>query len=158
MSLRALTIYPEWIYAILHLGKDVELRTWPAPKALIGQDLLLHAGAHIGGTGPKGECRARIRHFLERVRQVTGAPAPHGWHKVAEQLAGRPAALVRLGPPTLQHPSPWADPDGEVWAWPLGNLRPLTGPVIRGDQGLWTPPPDLLDHCLQQTPQAHITP
>jgi len=47
--MKALTIWPEWIWAILHLGKRVENRSWEPPQAVVGQRIALHAGAHVGG-------------------------------------------------------------------------------------------------------------
>lgn len=140
--LEALTIYPEWVYAILHLGKDVELRTWRYGRQRIGARIVLHAGAYAGGSGPKAQGRANIRHFLRRVREVTGQPPPSGWSTTVSVLAGRPAAVATLGEPTLSSPSPWASPDGDVWAWPLLDVRPLPDdlPVIRGDRGIWSLP------------------
>ena len=34
--MKALTIWPEWAYAITHLGKDGENRTWRLFDSLIG--------------------------------------------------------------------------------------------------------------------------
>lgn len=48
---RALTLWPEWVYAIVHLGKRIENRGWPPPESLIGQPFALHAGKSIGGNG-----------------------------------------------------------------------------------------------------------
>lgn len=142
--LYAITIWPEWAYAILQLGKDVELRTWPCWRSLVGQDIVLHAGAHVGGPGPKAEGRANVRHFLLRVAAATGHAPPPGLGEAVAPLRGRFAGLAQLGEPTLTHPSPWADPDGQVWAWPLLERRALVEPIPhRGAQGLWRVPDEL---------------
>ena len=47
--MKALTLWPEWIFAICHLGKMVENRPWCPPKDVIGERIALHAAAHIGG-------------------------------------------------------------------------------------------------------------
>lgn len=146
--LYALTIYPEWIYAILHLGKDVELRTWRPGRRHVGTRLVLHAGAYVGGSGPRAEGRANVRWFLRRVHEITGASPPIGWSTVAQDLRGRLAAVATLGEPTLSSPSPWSDPDGAVWAWPLLDVRPIVdGPVMRGGQGLWPIPASVVESC-----------
>ena len=44
--LRALTLWPEWAWAIHHLDKRVENRTWALP---VGEWFALHAGKHLGG-------------------------------------------------------------------------------------------------------------
>jgi hypothetical protein len=46
---RVITIYPEWIWAMKHLGKRVENRNWNVFLWLVGRDVFLHAGANIGG-------------------------------------------------------------------------------------------------------------
>jgi|GEM_PF-4111849 len=46
--MRALTIWPEWLFAIQHLGKRVENRTW-TQKGVVGERIVLHAGVNIGG-------------------------------------------------------------------------------------------------------------
>ena len=47
--MQAITLWPEWSWAILNLGKDVENRCWPLPPKLIGVALALHAGRNVGG-------------------------------------------------------------------------------------------------------------
>lgn len=142
--LYALTIWPEWVYAMLELGKDVELRPWPLPKSFIGRTIVLHAGAYVGGSGPKSEGRANVRHFIERVRAVTGAMPPVGWTAQANLLRRRLAAVATLGAPALLHPSPWSDPDGDVWSIPVANLRRIPLDVqLPGGRRFWCVPPEL---------------
>lgn len=142
--LYAITIWPEWVYAILHLGKDVELRTWPCWRSLVGQDIALHAGAYPGGPGPKPEGRANIKYFIQRVHQITGSLPPAGWSAEACRIAGSFAGLAQLGEAGRIHSSPWADPDGLVYAWPLLQRRALVELVPhRGAQGLWRVPDEL---------------
>lgn len=52
-ELRALTIWPEWVYAILYLGKSVENRVWNVRGAFLGKRIAIHSGAHFGGTETK---------------------------------------------------------------------------------------------------------
>lgn len=146
--LYALTIWPEWVYAILGLGKDVELRTWPCWKSLVGREIILHAGAHPGGPGSKAEGRTNLRWFARRVHEITGQPPPAGWSTATGALAGHLAAVATLGEPTLNSSSPWASPDGDLWAWPLLRVRPLRVAIpCRGAQGLWKVPPELAQAC-----------
>lgn len=42
--IRAVTLTPEWAWAVCHLDKRVENRTW-APYQFVGQTFALHAGA-----------------------------------------------------------------------------------------------------------------
>lgn len=41
----AITIKPHWAYAIFHLGKDIENRTWALPEKYEGQRVWIHSGA-----------------------------------------------------------------------------------------------------------------
>lgn len=65
MDLRAVSIWPEWLYAILHLNKRVENRTWPAHRKMIGKRIALHASKHFGGSG-----RLPSREHFELVREL----------------------------------------------------------------------------------------
>lgn len=47
--MRALTLWPEWAWAICHLGKRIENRTWPVPSWMRGEQLAIHAGGQVGG-------------------------------------------------------------------------------------------------------------
>lgn len=58
--MKALTIYPEFVWAICYLGKCVENRVWAPPEAMIGERFALHSGAHIGGRPGKSATRAGI--------------------------------------------------------------------------------------------------
>ena len=68
----ALTLWPEWVWAIDNLDKLVENRGWPLPPAMIGKRFALHAGAHIGGR--KGAPATR-----EGIEAVAGMAALAGW-------------------------------------------------------------------------------
>jgi len=59
--MRALTLWPEWIWCIDHLGKRVENRTWKPPEKFIGHRIALHAGAHIGGRAGRAATASGLR-------------------------------------------------------------------------------------------------
>lgn len=46
--MNALTLWPEWAWSIMHLGKDVENRTWHPPRSICGKRIALHAGRKVG--------------------------------------------------------------------------------------------------------------
>ena len=52
-DLRALTLWPEWAWAIHHLDKRVENRGWPIPA---GEWFALHAGKSPTGPGARPSC------------------------------------------------------------------------------------------------------
>lgn len=45
--MKAITLWPEWAWAICHLGKNVENRSWVIPPGLYA----LHAGSRFSGKG-----------------------------------------------------------------------------------------------------------
>ena len=45
--MRALSVRQPWTDLILFEGKDIENRTWPLPKKMIGQRIYLHAGKKL---------------------------------------------------------------------------------------------------------------
>lgn len=45
----ALTLWPEWVWAIANLDKRVENRGWALSPTMIGRRIAIHAGASIGG-------------------------------------------------------------------------------------------------------------
>jgi len=49
MELRAISLWPEWVYAIANLNKRVENRSWTAPRKMVGTKIGIHAGKSFGG-------------------------------------------------------------------------------------------------------------
>lgn len=41
--MKALTVRQPWAHAIVHLGKEVENRTWRPPETIIGEYVAIHA-------------------------------------------------------------------------------------------------------------------
>jgi len=70
--MKVLTIWPEWVWSILYLGKMVENRSWKPPESLIGGRIALHAGAHVGG-------RAGAKATREGLLAVSGMALREGW-------------------------------------------------------------------------------
>lgn len=75
----AITVKPQWAYAMLHLGKRLENRDF-FPDGLVGQRIALHAGR--GLTGPTSLARAYrdLAFMLTRC----GYPAMPIWFKGSE--------------------------------------------------------------------------
>lgn len=68
-ELRSLTIWPEWVYAILHLGKNVENRVWKAGRTLLGNRIAIHSGVHFGGIKTKN-CIQNFWPVIEIARSM----------------------------------------------------------------------------------------
>lgn len=153
--MRALTLKPWWAHAVAHLGKDIENRAKPPPKALIGKRIAIHAGAPTwAGTAWLDELdaamghnrrRAWVRSHLDERGNVTGSITPLMEHQPG--LYARPGlaqvrAIVATAElagvvPDLGDCPMWSMP-GRVW-WGLRDVRPLFQPVYveRGQLGLW---------------------
>ena len=119
----ALTLWQPWAWAIARAGKDVENRTWPPPKWLIGQRLAIHAGkgwdeswnfwADHDENDPLYECGAGIVAVVTVVGVIT--------------MGARP----------------WFDGTGP-YGWVLADVVPVDPPIpCRGRQGLWQLPPEV---------------
>jgi hypothetical protein len=147
---KALTLWPEWIPAILHYGKRVENRPWHPGYAL--SNLALHSGMRVAGGGNARDAFNEVAHVatlatLDVVRPsdienrvVTGAIVALvdvvGYRQDADDLD--------------EGQRPWFF---GPWGWVLENLRPLVEPVpCRGHQGLWPVPRDIEAEAMRRLP------
>ncbi len=117
--MKALSIRQPWAHAILHLGKDVENRTWPPNWAGL---VLVHASKTVD---------------VDAVRYLTG----HG-HDLPDLVTGALVGTVRVtgcGP----SPSEWAQ--ASQWHWWLEDPRPFLTPIPwRGALRLFDVPDDVV--------------
>lgn len=157
--LRALTLHPEWAWAIVHLDKRVENRSWRPPESVIpdGARFAIHAGSRIGGRdGDTFEALAEVMLAAreagwEHEQVGAGWTLTKGGRSVALTeaavlgVAGRVVAIAALReilPPREgigdePHPA-WKVPG--QYGWLLDDVAVLDygrQPVIRGHQGLW---------------------
>lgn len=49
--MKAITLWPEWVWAICCLQKRVENRGWIPPASMLGETIAIHAGKALGGGG-----------------------------------------------------------------------------------------------------------
>lgn len=156
--MKAITLWPEWAWAICNLGKDVENRTWKPPRTLgIGDRFCIHAGQSIGGENTTN--RDRIRNSMENMIEISSKSNWQGssdGHSISmknneKQISIRKkinninkgfiVAVVTLEDilvPGYADPSKnlwWA---GGVYGWKLSGVKVLPLPVrCMGKQGLW---------------------
>lgn len=163
--LRALTLWPEWAFAIHHLGKRVENRTWKIPK---DEWIMLHAGKQIGGRA--SELHNGIHALRYMAAQAGWTSSWHGHIHSAWTIqfshsthtctsAHDPSAVPDACNPILtshilgafrvtHHDMPFK---GDISGWrvlhQVGNVfdyRPLATPVpCKGAQGLWHVPDEV---------------
>ena len=116
--MKALSIRQPWIYAILHLGKEVENRTWDTKYR---GPLLLHAG--------KAMCSDDYEFICEQAEKQ-GLAAPR-----RDQIErGGIVGICDVADMVENHKSPWFH--GQV-GWLLKNARPLPFVPMRGHLGLF---------------------
>lgn len=142
------------MYAINHLGKDVENRTWPAPKWLIGQWFAIHGGAE-----PKGATLREARQDLESLQARGLAPASLTLAETITPGIVSVAKLDRCFEDSDDDPlseSPWfSGPFGWVWLELVGLPEPVP---CRGALGLWDVPQDVLARVREQFRGARSSP
>lgn len=157
--MKAITIWPEWVFAIEHLGKRVENRRWnPTRKGLrIGDRFALHAGKYIGGRPGVEVGREAISGLMfmaeragwvaDEYRLFSGDGADvvfrNGTRMVEfdmnEISRSAVVAVATLADVTRESLSPWAVA-GEMH-WELADVVVLLEPVLcRGHQMLWNLP------------------
>ena len=149
MDLRALTIWQPWATLVIAGWKPYEFRGWPAPKFIVGQRLVIHAGAR--------PVRKKEVQFL--LSQLTsgiffGGLKPEAMLLLEDVLMDRRTLPLSAGLGTVRVGTPhrscdlWPDEfkgysDSELqevsnWAWPMEEATPFT-PIVPtpGRQGLW---------------------
>lgn len=153
--MKALTLWPEWAYAVQRLGKDGENRTWRLPDSLIGVPVAIHAGVREVQRG------AFVTGNERRLAELDAFGATLDWvgvlrdvavpYRQIEPLRGHIVAIVTFSIPTQNSLSRWAANDGQ-WFWPFATVKPLAEPVkCKGAQGFWTVPPDVERLIVGQT-------
>ncbi|MBZ9852842.1 ASCH domain-containing protein [Mesorhizobium sp. CA13] len=149
--MKALTIWQPWATLIMAGVKPYEFRGWPAPRALRGTRIAIHAGA-------RPVRKAELKDLIIRLR------SPEAWSTglkpealaMLERWHSNPAALPLasiLGTASLGEPKRAFDIVAEFgvsqlndsdrnehanWAWPLTYIEPLQ-PIqpAKGSQGFW---------------------
>ncbi len=155
--MKALTLWPEWAWAIEHLGKRVENRIWvPSPGQLKPGDwLAIHAGAHIGGrkgipamrkaavrlanTANDAGCWTSLQPLdLIASRGPAGRP-----FRLSNCTTGAIVAVAEYLGHDADRKTPW---DGRgAHHWRLGRVGVLQLPVyLKGARNLWSVPAELL--------------
>jgi hypothetical protein len=143
-DLLALTLWPEWVYAFLHFGKDIENRTWKPAQSMLRRWHAIHGGQAVGGVPARGD-RFNSDHTLAvesmiDVAKLCGATV----NKFTLSDVLRCRGIAALGYLDRVHPSP-ADRKG--WHMPgchglhFSKIIALPEPIpCRGALGFWRVP------------------
>jgi hypothetical protein len=116
--LKIVTIKQPWAYAIIHLGKDIENRSW-APK--YRGPLLIHAGASMRACDFERVCA---------YAEEDGLPVPQRKDMLLGGIIGR----VNLVKVVEKSRSKWF---GGPYGWVLENPQPLPFYPLKGRLGLF---------------------
>ena len=152
--MRALTLHQPWAQMMVWGLKNIETRSWAAPRNLIGQRVAIHAGkrkarptewniemqravlqrAGNSHSMPMGAVVATAR--LIECLQVTGEPDSGGLVSCR--------GFGELGDELEYDATITTDPYGDFsvgrWLWVFHDLRRVEPVSINGRQGVWTLP------------------
>jgi hypothetical protein len=129
-EIRGLTLHQPWAFAIAHLDKRVENRTWEPPAWLVGGFLAIHAGKTFD--------REAALSLMEEFDEGVVPPPRAASYASSAIVAVARVEEVRREPRGLD--LWWCGPVG----WYLGEVVAIDPVPCRGAQGLWTLPPDVL--------------
>lgn len=165
--MKALTIWQPWASLIMAGAKPFEFRSWRFPSSMIGQRIVIHAGAR---PVRRGECEDLIVRLNGRDAWTTGLHAEKAMSilgiGMTMAIRKQPGGLfdddgpafdplpiaAGLGTVTLGKPIDGAataatfgavvnDSDRHEhmnWGWPMLDIEPWAEPIaMRGAQGFW---------------------
>lgn len=147
--IKALTIWQPWATLIMIGAKPWEWRCWEAPKWVIGQRIVIHAGARpvrpvevydlleeltLGGTSLVVHSARAL--LLNTHRKSYPLAAGLGTAVLKQPIAALDWAVM--------HDKSGLDSDRinhSKWAWPLIEITPFPQPIpCRGAKGFWNWP------------------
>jgi hypothetical protein len=125
--MKSITLQRPWPFAITHLGKRIENRSWAPWPALIGTRIAIHAGKTLDASG------------AEWMQEEGLAPAQ--WPAEAA-VQGAIVCTAVIAGVVRDSDDPWFfGPFG----WLLQDVQALAMPVeCRGMQGIWNVPPHVV--------------
>ena len=135
--MRALTLIQPWATYIAHYGKDVENRTWPPPRSIMGQRIAIHAGKRFdAGAIPPPLLADRDESLRLKMADLRADDVPRGAIIATAIVSG-----IALSP--TEYGSPWKVPG--QWGWQLLDVVALPEPIpCKGRQGLWEVPAEIV--------------
>jgi hypothetical protein len=140
----ALTILQPWATAIALGPKRVENRSWPPPRAAVGQLMAIHAGKRWDG-------QAGLDAFAKRVYQP-GAERLRAMPS-DEYPMGAVIAVARLARVVTASDDPWFF---GPYGWMLTEVQAIEPVPCRGAQGLWQLPPDVETQVMRALGESQL--
>jgi len=148
VDLRALTLTPEWAWAVCALDKRVENRKWAPPAAIVGQRIAIHAGSKRPDWGAVDLMARCARWRVSGVNFTKCGATVMQPQRDAFVRGAIVATAVVLGARAVSHETCVGWEVGP-WCWGLDDVRVLSRPVpCPGALGLWRVPEELIgDVC-----------
>lgn len=139
--MRALTIWQPWASMIVGGWKPREFRYWAAPTSIVGQRIVIHAGARAMKAG-------ELRDIMDYVCSTDGVRdgidprcMDRVWRREEEMPMSAGLGTATLGAPRIPlHRLPaLGDPCRRTtYAWPMLDVEKWVVPVpMKGAQGFW---------------------
>lgn len=148
--MKAITIWQPWATLIVAGAKPYEFRGWPAPRALRGTRIAIHAGARQVRRDEIADLIMRLRGdeaWSTCLRKDSALPLLEKWLSSPGVLPlSSIIGTARLGEPinaskiVHEFGGPVNDSNRAEhcnWAWPLSLIEPCTPLPARGAQGFW---------------------
>lgn len=146
--MKAITIWQPWASLIMAGFKPYEFRGWPAPKSLVGQRIVIHAGSRrpvvreidtlIAELDEGEQITLKggdfLRAWLEKIRhEPDRLPRAAG---LGTALLNAPRLASEIWPEAFRNDSDRIEHSN--WAWPLTDVQHFT-PIVPtpGRQGFW---------------------
>lgn len=148
--MRALTLHAPWAWAICHLGKDIENRSWQPPATMIGERIAIHAGSKALWKWRIWQLVAEVwdevdqSEILEKVERYTSIVSANDSSTVRDRFCSSivaTAVIESVLPPKSAN-------DGwhmaNQYGWKLTDVKVLSQPVpiARGMLGFWNLTPE----------------
>lgn len=139
--MKALTIWQPWASMIVAGYKPREFRPWAAPRAIVGQRIVLHAA-----TRPMkaGELRDIINYVSTAEGTLDGIDIrsldllERVWRREIELPLACGLGTAVLGTPRIVAHGSQIDGGKPIWAWPMLDIEKWPQPVpAKGAQGFW---------------------
>lgn len=85
--MKAITLWPEWAWAVVRLDKAVENRTWAPSRGLHDHRIAIHAGKAPGGPSHRGGLARAFDPVFE-------AASRHGWDVIQAEFEELPEGVI----------------------------------------------------------------
>lgn len=135
---RALTLWRPWPWVITRGSKRIENRPWPAPKAIVGEYIALHAG---------------------KVWDYKGAAAILARHPEMPRAGDdHPVGIVgvaRVVDVLSASDDPWFF---GPYGWALADVTPIRTVTAKGAMGLWPMSDVMRELVFERWNEARVTP